>query len=427
MASPTCTEMPRAATGEQDRSGDGHEHMTPTVPDKNPADKTPGKVLIVVEQLRRRVPGGAGTYAAGLLSGLRQLAESGELVPPVSLLASRAPSPVATRGTEDRMARSGARPEPRHDRIADSGFPLALSRLPGPLLTRAWDARLLQAPKGFRILHATSLAVPPAKRVRIVATVHDLAWRHVPFAFPRHGLRWHEHALEDALRRRVEFVVPSQPVADELIEAGADGSRVTVIEPGGDHLPVADLEAESRVLQIHGVRGEFLLSVSTLEPRKNLEALMEAYSQIRSSLPGSWPLVVVGPEGWGAGVTARDGVVLAGAVSERELSALYSRATMLAYVPLVEGFGLPPLEAMRAGTAVVASPIPSTGGAAFEVDPHNIEQIARALLTVATDDQVRAELVAKGHVRAAQLSWKACARQHVELWASDPSGQRDPM
>ena len=386
--------------------------MTPTSPDKvpfarNPLVEDPGNVLIVVEQLRRSVPGGAGTYAAGLLSGLRQLAEDGASVPPVSLLASRA------RGSASA------------DRIVDSGFPVIASRLPGPLLTRAWDAHLLNAPRGFRILHATSLAVPPVKRTRTVATVHDLAWRHVPFAFPRHGLRWHEHALQEALRRLVEFVVPSRPVAEELIEAGADAGRVNVIEPGGDHLPAADLEAASRVLAAHGVNGEFLLSVSTLEPRKNLETLTEAYSRIRNSLPGSPPLVVIGPQGWGAGVTTRDGVVLAGAVSERELSALYAKAAMLAYVPLVEGFGLPPLEAMRAGTPVVASPVPSTGGAAFEVDPYDIEQIAQALLTVATDDRVRAELVSKGHVRAAKLSWKACARRHVELWASRPSGQRD--
>jgi alpha-1,3-rhamnosyl/mannosyltransferase len=260
--------------------------------------------------------------------------------------------------------------------------------------------------------------MPPVRGARVVATVHDLAWRHVPFAFPRHGLKWHEHALAGALRRHVEFVVPSRPVADELIEAGAEPSGVTIIEPGSDHLPAADPKAATRLLDQHGVHGEFLLSVSTLEPRKNLHTLMDAYSKVRDSLPGHWPLVVVGPVGWGPGVIASEGVVMVGAVSEGELSALYQRSTLLAYVPLIEGFGLPPLEAMRAGTPVVASPIPSTGGAAFEVDPTDTDEIAQALLTVATDDRIRGDLVTKGLSRAAELSWKSCARRHVELWLS---------
>ena len=171
-------------------------------------------VLIIVEQLRRLVPGGAGTYAAGVLSGLRQLTEDREHMPPVTLFASRARRKVPTNS-------DGEQPP---DRIAASGFPLIESRLPGPLMTRSWDARLLHAPAGFRIVHATSLAVPPARGARVVVTVHDLVWRHVPFAFPRHGLKWHEHALAEALRRRVEFVVLSRPVADELIEAGAEAS-----------------------------------------------------------------------------------------------------------------------------------------------------------------------------------------------------------
>jgi glycosyltransferase involved in cell wall biosynthesis len=113
-------------------------------------------------------------------------------------------------------------------------------------------------------------------------------------------------------------------------------------------------------------------------------------------------------------------VVLAGAVTEGVLSGLYAKAEMLAYVPLVEGFGLPPLEAMQAGTPVVASPIPSTGGAALEVDPHDTEEIAQGLLTMATDNALRDKLVEAGRARAALLSWKMCAKHHVELWHSDP-------
>ena len=100
-------------------------------------------------------------------------------------------------------------------------------------------------------------------------------------------------------------------------------------------------------------------------------------------------------------------------------------ATLVAYVPLIEGFGLPPLEAMRAGAPVVASPMPSTGGAAFQVDPMDSDEIAQGLLHVATDDALRDELVNKGRARAAELSWKSCARRHVELWSSGETQKGD--
>jgi glycosyltransferase involved in cell wall biosynthesis len=111
-------------------------------------------------------------------------------------------------------------------------------------------------------------------------------------------------------------------------------------------------------------------------------------------------------------------VVLAGWVDDAVLASLYRQARALAYVPLLEGFGLPALEAMAAGTAVVASPMPSLGGAALEVDPCDVAAIADALVVAATDDAVRSELAAAGGRRAASLTWQATARAHVELWRS---------
>jgi glycosyltransferase involved in cell wall biosynthesis len=100
------------------------------------------------------------------------------------------------------------------------------------------------------------------------------------------------------------------------------------------------------------------------------------------------------------------------------LAALYARARLLAYVPFEEGFGLPPVEAMRQGTPVVASPLPTTGGASFEVDPTRVDEIAQALVAVAIDDGLRAQLSAAGSARAGSLTWESAARAHVALWTS---------
>lgn len=366
------------------------------------------RVLIAAEQLRRAVPGGIGRCATGLLSGLAD----GALGPcdSVALLASHPP-------------------RHRADPLAAWGFPIHASRLAGPLLTRAWDRGLVAAPAGFDVVHSVSLAAPPPHRAALVVTVHDLAWRQLPEATTARGRHWHEAALHRALHRADALLVTSEPVARELAAAGAQ-AQVTVVAPGADHLPAPDHPAAGALLARLGVSGPFLLSVGTLEPRKNLPRLVAAYAAARPRLPEPWPLVVVGPPGWGDGGLgsgagpAVAGVVAAGLVDDGVLAALYERARLLAYVPLLEGYGMPPIEAMSVGTPVVASSgVPSVsaaGGppAAVVVDPRSTEAIAEGLVAVAADDHLRSALSEAGLALARSRTWRQAARLHVELWRS---------
>jgi glycosyltransferase involved in cell wall biosynthesis len=305
------------------------------------------------------------------------------------------------------------------DALLALGVPVETIGLPSRLLVKAWDLGAAAVGRGHSVVHATSMALPRSP-VPLVAMVHDLAWRELPASYPGRGRRWHEAALQRTLRRAGWFVVPSDEVAGQLRELvpRRDADRVVVVGEGCDHLPPPDFDGARRALETLGVRDEFLLSVGTLEPRKNLQRLFDAYELARRSLPCRWPLVVVGPDGWGAALTGArpDGVALAGSVTAGVLSALYATCRCLAYVPLREGFGLPVVEAMRAGSPVVASPVPSAGGASLEVDPLDIDAIASGLVAAASDGPRRDALVAAGRTRTADMTWARTAEAHVAVW-----------
>ncbi len=350
------------------------------------------RVLVVAEQLARAAPGGIGTYVRGLVAGLDGAAE-------VTLFGGRGLA-----------------------RVPDAA--VIASPLPGAVLTRAWDRGAAVAPRGFDVVHGAALAAPPPQNAPLVVAVHDLAWRVLPEAYPSRGRRWHEAALRRAAARAAALVTATPATADALRRGGA--RRVEVLDPmyGCDHLPPPDGAAAEALLGRLGVAGPYLLTVGTREPRKNLPRLFEAYGRARPSLPEPWPLVVVGPAGWGrvlvgtGGPPLPPGVILAGEVPGATLAALYAGARCLVFVPLLEGFGLPAVEAMAAGAPVVASPMPSTADAAWAVDPLDIGAIAAALVGAATDEARRAELSAAGRERARRLTWAAAAEAHLDLWKS---------
>lgn len=369
-------------------------------------------VALVVEQLRRRVPGGIGRYATGLLDGLAACRPR----PSITLVASRAPGRHPTAG------RGG-------DPLDAWGFPVRTVGLPGPLLTRAWDRGLLAVRGDFAVVHTLALAAPPRGRSKAarVVTVHDLAWRRFPEATTPRGRRWHERALRRVLEDADALVVPSARVAEQLHATATSPPPISVVTWGSDHLPAPDHDGARRLLDRLGVRGPYLLSASTLEPRKNLVRLAEAHRMALDALPEPWPLVVAGPEGWGSAATppaeAAGGVVLAGRVDDAVLAALYARARAFAYVPLDEGYGLPPVEAMAAGTPVLAStavpsavPGPGEEPPALLVDPLAASEIAAGLVRVALDDELRRRLTAAGRVLAAGRTWRRTADRHLELW-----------
>jgi glycosyltransferase involved in cell wall biosynthesis len=354
---------------------------------------------VVAEQLLGPVPGGIGRYVSGLVEHLGELA--GERDGSVRWLVARHPA----------------------ERIAGAGLPpertVALA-LPGRLATRAWvqfrrprlPARLLRE---LDLVHATSAAVPPARGRPLVATVHDVAFRLFPEAYPARGRDFHERATRIAVAEAARVLVPSAATARDLADLyGLESARVTVTPLGADPPVPAEPAAARAVLDRLGVRGPFLLAVGTLEPRKNLARLVAAFAEAAGELPAHH-LVVVGPAGWGAALdgAAPPRVALAGRVPDEALAGLYQAADGLAYPSLYEGFGLPVLEAMARGLPVLTSDRSSlpevTGGAALLVDPTDVPAIAKGLVELVADSGLRRRLAADGPRRAAGFTWRATA------------------
>lgn len=374
------------------------------------------RVLVATEQVRRRVPGGVGRAAVELVRAC-----SPELGADLTLWASRPVHGVAG------------------DPLAVLGWPVRSSRLPSQLLVAGWDLGLVSAPRGFDVVHAVSLAAPPARGQRVARrgvarespkvtlTVHDLAWRRHPGSTTRRGYRWHEAALLRAITRCDRLIAPSASVGAELRAAGVPDSHVSVIPWGCDHLPSADSAGAAGILERHGIRGPFLLTVGTLEPRKNLPRICDAYRRARGSLPQPWPLLVVGPTGWGHPRRSLgnpvDGVILSGPVPDAVLAGLYERARILAYFPLEEGYGLPPVEALERNLPVAASTrVPSVSTEAWPepvavlADPFDVDAMASALVRAAGDEALRGRLVKSGAAMASTLTWRATAEAYVAEW-----------
>jgi glycosyltransferase involved in cell wall biosynthesis len=257
---------------------------------------------------------------------------------------------------------------------------------------------------GADVLHCTTMRAPFRSQLPLVVTIHDLAVLRHPETFNRWTRAYSASALPRVARAADAIVVGSDFSRDEVVELlGVPGSKLRVI-PYGVGRPFTP---EGPVAE-----GEYVLAVSTLEPRKNLAGLLQGFH--RANLEGL-ELRVVGGKGWGGVTVDGDRIRRLTDVDDEELARLYRGAAAVAYVSLYEGFGLPVLEAMACARPVVA---PSgrpysefAKGVAFEVDPLDPESIAEGLRQAVASGTQPA-----GPRRAADFSWERAVQAHIDLY-----------
>lgn len=324
----------------------------------------------------------------------------------------------------------------------DPARPLASGSIRSSLARQAWAVALYNAlsPTLFRwalrdltprtVFHSPNYLVPACRATKVV-TAHDLSHTLFPQFHPPARVQLMNAAFPKSLARANHVITLSETVRQELLSRFAlPPSRVTAIHLAASaafqpHTP-AMLAPAMQALKL--VAGRYCLFVGTIEPRKNVERLVQAYGMLPLDMRRACPLVVAGDPGWrSTAVHARMAEAQAQGwlrylsfVDQRWLPALHAGARLLAYPSLYEGFGLPIAEAMASGTPVLtsnASSMPEVaGGAARLVDPLDIEAIAHGLQSCLDDPQWLSQARERGLARAAGWSWERCARETMSVY-----------
>lgn len=280
------------------------------------------------------------------------------------------------------------------------------------------------------LLHVTS--IPPLfSRVPYIMTVHDLGHKVMPDMYPPR-IRWRlDKTIGMGIRRARHIICVSEATREDLMHyyPQLDDSRVHVIGEGGllDSSP-ADSETEQQTRARYGLGQGYFLYVGRLHVRKNLLALVDAFAALPEDIRGTHPLVLVGRAMYGgneitdqiAALGISEQVILTGHVPDADLPALYRGASAFVYPSLFEGFGLPPLEAMSMGVPVITSDRHSlpevVGDAGLCVDANGPDQLREAMQSLATDEALRADLIARGLARAKLFTWERAAEQTARIY-----------
>lgn len=305
--------------------------------------------------------------------------------------------------------------------------------LDSKVLTRYWwglGLPLYLAKSNFDLFHGTNYDIPRWGKVPSVVTIHDLS---LLLHSDTHNSRLVERARRrlPAVSRLAKMIITgSESVKREIVEhlnVPSDNVAVTPYAQRSSFKPASlaeNLDTRKRM----GIEDNFILFAGTIEPRKGLLTLVEAYADLRRHQTLTPQLVIAGPEGWLmddflssiSALGLDDRIKFTGYVSDQDLTALYSSCLAFIYPSIYEGFGLPPLEAMACGAPVITTDIPvlleTVGTAACLVAPANKRQLAQALMNVIADRSYRQRLSLDGLEHSKRFSWDRTARLTLDVY-----------
>ncbi len=303
-------------------------------------------------------------------------------------------------------------------------------------MTIGWHRLYLPVPVEWfsgpvQLFHSPNFILPPTHRAKTLLTVHDLSFIRHPQGAVTSLRKWLEKVVPRSLARADHILADSQSTKQDLIQIfNVSSHLITVVGAGVEarFQPVTDSRRLETVRRRYHLppSEKFILSLGTLEPRKNFTGLIQAYN--RSPACQSHHLVIAGGKGWlfqeifaaADSSPVADRIHLIGFVDDDDLPTLYSLADIFAFPSHYEGFGIPVIEAMACGTPVVCadnSCLPEVGGqAALQIGATDITALAEALHRLATDKTLRQKAIDEGFRQAQRFTWPATARRLLAVY-----------
>jgi alpha-1,3-rhamnosyl/mannosyltransferase len=274
-----------------------------------------------------------------------------------------------------------------------------------------------------QVFHASVLVRKPPRKMRLTATIHDLTCWLMPEYHPRANLQAERSFAQLAKRTDALIAVSEATKRDAVSVLGLNPEKIAVIHSGVPH-SYFDVEPAltDAVRRKYSLARPYVLFVGTIEPRKNVDLLLDAFESLPSSIREHYQLVLAGPPGWASGSTMRrlQHVRYLGYVPEEALPGLTAGATAFVYPSLYEGFGFPVVQAMAAGVPVITSNTSAlaevAGGAALLVDPRSQSELHHAMSRMLTSDGLRMALGAAGKAKAERFHWERCAEKSLKFF-----------
>lgn len=262
---------------------------------------------------------------------------------------------------------------------------------------------------------------------KAVVTVHDLGYIYFPDAHPENERQYLDWSTRYSANRATQVLADSEATRQDLIKAyGINAAKIHVVYPAPDETlaPVTDTDRITSVKAKYGITQDYLFFLGTLQPRKNIGRMIEAFQQFRHAHPDTKiQLVLGGKRGWLFDETwleNAEGVHLTGYIDDDDVAALYSGATAFLFPSLYEGFGFPALEAMRCSTPVLCSntsSLPELGGdAAIYVDPTSVDSIAAGIAEIVNQSaEARNAQIQRGFTQLEKFTWQQAAVQTLHV------------
>lgn len=368
-------------------------------------------------RLMQHQPAGISNYTRHLLQGLQQIDSDNEYV---VFQHRRQPEPLIKKTNFQRATLYA----PVHSRLEQWMLPFELRR------------------HHLDLIHFTDFIPPLRSKIPSVITVHDLAFLHWPHFLTTESAAYYGQ-IDRAVRHARHVIVPSEQTKHDLTaRLGVPDAHISVIYEAAapEFHPMPIEESRKAVQEKFKLPERFIFFVGTIEPRKNVSGLLQAFAYLRQhyNVNGSLEdvgLAIAGGKGWLYEDTMAqierlklgNHVYILGRVEDEWLPKLYSAARCHVHVALYEGFGLPPLESMACGTPTIVSNVSSlpevVGDAALLVSPRSSEEIAVAMQRLLCDDTLHAEMREAGLRRAKIFSWTIAAKRTLEVYKQVFSGK----